>query len=179
MNSNYKVSSQSLFSNGVFTDLNVAIAEISNQLLLNISSSQQKNNKFAITTFVNLNDFKQTSRFARVVSESLIDELHTKHFKLLDYRTQDVISVDNNGEFSLTRDTLKLKDEIPNALIVVGTYSIIDKKTIVVNGRIIDNFTSKVLSTAKVLYQYDNCKILEICTDKNQQINNISISEDN
>jgi len=179
INNRYKALPLGFFSNSNFTDLNKAITEISNQLLLNIPYNKQKNNKFVITTFVNLNDFKQTSKFARVISESLIDELHKKRFKILDYRTQDVISVDENGEFLLTRDTLKLRDEIPQSLLVVGTYSIIDKKTLVINGRIIDNFTSVVLSTAKVTYEYEDCKILDICGNKkNTKTSKIKISED-
>jgi len=179
INNRYRTLPLGLFSNSNYTDLSKAITEISNQLLLNIPYTKQKNNKFVITTFVNLNDFKQTSKFARVISESLIDELHKKRFKILDYRTQDVISVDKNGEFLLTRDTLKLRDEIPQSLLVVGTYSIIDKKTLVINARVIDNFTSIVLSTAKVIYEYEDCKILDICVKKKNTITSkIQISED-
>jgi TolB-like protein len=178
MNKNYKVSSNSFFSSSEFTDLNKAIIEISSQLLLNISASKQKNNKFVITTFVNLNNFQETSKFARVISESLIDELHTKKFSLIDYRTQEVLSVDSRGEFTLTRDTSKLRDEIPQSLIIVGTYSLINTNTIVINARIIDNFTSKVISTAKVIYEYEDCRILDICVGSKKAVNQISISED-
>lgn len=175
INDRYEYSQSSIGDSDItYTHLNSAIKEIANQLLLNIPSSKTIDTKFVITTFVNLNNFQKTSKFARVISESLIDELHTKRFSIIDYRTQDVLSVDKNGEYLLTRDYNKLKSSIPESLLLVGTYSIIDKKTLVINARIIDNFTSEVISTAKVLYTYKNCRYLEICLDEDKtNISNI------
>jgi len=181
INNKYRVSTLSFFSNNHYDDLNNAVIELSNQLLLNIKSSNQKNNKFTVTTFVNLNDFQSTSSFGRVISETLINELHTRNFKVIDFRTQDSLSVDNNGEFILTRDTNKLKDEIPQSLLLAGTYSKINENQIVLNARIVDNFTSEVISTAKVIYTYENCEDMNICFDKNKKPNysSIPIKEDN
>jgi len=166
INKNYRVSGFSLFANNHFDDLNSAVIELANQLLLNIKASDQKNNQFTVTTFVNLHDFESTSSFGRVVSETLINELHTRHFKVIDFRTQKDLSVNSDGEFILTRKINKLKDEIPQSLLIAGTYSIINDKEIVLNARIVDNFTSEVISTAKVIYTYENCKIMNICFDK-------------
>jgi TolB-like protein len=166
INSKYRTSTLSFFSNNHYNDLNNAIIELSNQLLLNIKSSNQRNNNFTVTTFVNLNNFTSTSSFGRVISETLINELHTRRFKVIDFRTQESLNVDNNGEFILTRDTTKLKDEIPQSLLIAGTYSKINEKEIVLNARIVDNFTSEVISTAKVIYTYENCKTMNICFDK-------------
>lgn len=179
LNSRYKAIQIPFFTNGEFTELNKAIIEISNQLLINIPYYKQKNNKFVITTFVNLSDFKKTNKLARIISESLINEMHTKRFEILDFRTKEVINVDKKGEFSLTRDTNQLRDEIPNSLIILGTYSKYDKNKIIINARIVDNFSSQVLSTAKVIYEYEDCKILNICIkEKNYKVSNIDIEED-
>ena len=180
INTKYRASTLSFFSNNHYNDLNNAVIELSNQLLLNIKSSNQKNNSFMVTSFVNLNNFKSTSSFGRVISETLINELHTRKFKVIDFRTQDSLSVDNNGEFILTRDTNKLKDEIPQSLLIAGTYSKINEKQIVLNARIVDNFTSEVISTAKVIYTYENCKTMNICFDKkiNSYSNTMPIKED-
>jgi TolB-like protein len=166
INKKYRTSGFSFFANNHFDDLNNAVIELANQLLLNIKSSNQKNNQFTVTTFVNLNDFESTSSFGRVISETLINELHTRHFKVIDFRTQNDLSVNSDGEFILTRKVDKLKDEIPQSMLIAGTYSIINDKEIVLNARIVDNFTSEVISTAKVIYTYENCKVMNICFNK-------------
>jgi len=171
INQDYRSTDLSFFSNSSQESIDSAIVEISNQLLLNIPSRQQKKNKFVITTFVNLNDFTKTSKIARVISETLINEMHTRKFKIVDFRTQEALAVDKNGEFVLTRDAQKLRDEIPESLVIVGTYSIINAKEVIINARIINNFTSEVLSTAKVIYQYKDCKLLDICTVLKEKTN--------
>jgi TolB-like protein len=148
-----------------FNSLNKAIKEISNQLLLNIDDNLRKQNKIAITTFVNLEHFKSTSPLGRVISESLIDELHIRRFQVIDYRQQGVLSIDQQGEFILTRDVDYISDEIPPSLIVVGTYSIIQNKSIILNARILNNETLDVLSTAKVILDdYKTCLEFNLCT---------------
>jgi len=167
INVNYKTKS-SLFSNNnsSFDNLDDVTTEISNQLLVNIKSSMQKNNKFVISTFVDLNEFTKTSPFGRALSESLINELHTRNFKILDFRTTQSISVNSTGEFSLTRDILKLRDEMPEALVVIGTYTLLENDKIVINTRIVNNFTSDVISTSKVIYKYKDCKKFDLCEQK-------------
>ena len=183
INVNYKTKA-SLFSSTStsFSSLDSAISEISNQLLVNIPSSMQKNNKLVITTFVDLNEFTQTSSFGRALSEGLINELHTRKFKLLDFRAMETISVNKNGEFSLTRDVLKLRDEMPEALIVVGTYTLYENNLIAINTRIINNFTSDVISTSKIVYEYKDCKSFNLCqkpfAKESIKINKIPFIED-
>lgn len=168
INNNYKQSNFSFFVDKRYTDLDKAIIEISNQLLLNIPETTKKQNKIILSTFVNLNTLSQTSPYGRVISESLIDELHSRRFKIIDFRMQDVITVNQNGEFLLTRNIQKLKDEIPEGLIVVGTYSVIEENQVVLNARIMNPFTSDVISTAKVIYKFNNCKEFDIC-EENQK----------
>jgi TolB-like protein len=165
INNDYRKSNFSLFVDKEFTDLDSAISEIATQLLLNIPANAQKQNKLILTTFVDLNTLSKTSPFGRVISESLIDELHSKNFKIVDFRTQEVLTINKDGEFSLTRDVTKLKDEVQEALIVVGTYSVIDDNAVVLNARIMNTFTSDVISTAKVIYHFKNCEEFNICKE--------------
>ncbi|MDD2699293.1 MAG: FlgO family outer membrane protein [Arcobacteraceae bacterium] len=165
INSDYRQSNFSLFVDKRFTDLDSAVAEISNQLLLNIPSNAQKQNKLILTTFVDLNTLSKTSPFGRVISESLIDELHSRNFKIVDFRMQEMLTINKEGEFSLTRDVTKLKDEVQEAFIVVGTYSVVDEHSVVLNARIMNTFTSDVISTAKVIYHFKNCEEFNICKE--------------
>ena len=166
INSKYKKSKFSYFADEHFTDLDNAIIEISNQLLLNIDTNSYKNNKIVITSFVSLDEFTKTSSFGRMVAESLINELHSRRFKLIDFRATEAMTVNKNGEFILSRDIDRLKDEMPGALVLVGTYTKLDKNRLVINARIVNNHTSDVLSTARVVYEYDDCKPFDLCPKK-------------
>jgi hypothetical protein len=57
---------------------------------------------------------------------SMLSELHKIGFKVLDFHGKDAMLVNKDGEFYITRDITKLKDEINNANILVGTYSLFD-----------------------------------------------------
>lgn len=163
INNKYKKSKFSYFADKHFDDLDNAIMEISNQLLLNIDSNSHKNNKIVVTSFVSLDEFTKTSSFGRMVGESLINELHSRKFKLIDFRASEAMTVNQNGEFTLSRDIDKLKDEMPEAFVLVGTYSLLDTKRLVLNARIVNNFTSDVLSTARVVYEFEDCKRFDLC----------------
>lgn len=182
INNDYRHSNLSFFVDKRFTDVDAAVAEIANQLLLNIPSNAQKQNKIILTTFVDLNTLAKTSPLGRVISESLIDELHSRNFKIIDFRMQEMLTINKNGEFSLTRDVSKLKDEVPEALIVVGTYSVIDDSAVVLNARIMNTFTSDVISTAKVIYHFKNCEEFNICKEvekpKDVKVTKMKILED-
>jgi TolB-like protein len=175
LNSRYERAPVSFLSDHKFNDIDKAIIEIANQLLLNISRNHQINYKFAVTSLVNLDDFESTSSFGRMVSESLINELHERRFKVIDFRTRDVMTINKNGEFVLTRDSDLLKDEMPYTLTLVGTYSILDDNRLVLNTRIIDMFTSEVFSTSRIIYEYKDCSKYDLCSSgslKKQRIPN-------
>lgn len=164
LNNRYSISSTSFFDSNEFDDLDKAIDEIANQLLINITANNHKNYKIAMTAFVKLDDFSKTNSFGRMLSESLINELHSRRFKVLDFRTREVITVNEDGEFVMTRDVNEIRDEIPAAYTLVGTYSVLDDKRIVINTRIIDIFSSNVISTSRVLYTYGDCSKYDLCT---------------
>jgi TolB-like protein len=170
-----------MYASNEFKDLNKAIDEIANHLLLNINARKQKHSKIVITSLVNLDEFEQTSKFGRTVAESLINELHYRKFKVIDFRATEALSINETGEFALTRNIDKLKDEMPEALILVGTYSILDKNRLVINTRIVNNFTSDVISTSRVVYKYKDCKLFELCekvdNDKKPVVKKLAIED--
>ena len=168
-----------LFNSNTYDSIDSAINEIANQLLINIKNSDRKNYKIAITSFVDIDNFSKTSTLGRALGESLIDELHIRKFKILDYRAQDIIIVNKNGEFSLTREAERLSDEIPESLILVGTYTKLSKNKILINARILDVTTLDVLSTAKVNLVIKSCHLINSCPKNiGPIINYIPIKED-
>ena len=149
-------------SNNVYNDLNGAIVELGNQLLANQIAVKQKK-KIAITSFVDLNQLNKTTTFGRVLGESMINELHVRGFKVSDFRGQDAIAVNSTGEFHLTRDIAKLRPQIANSYILVGTYSLFDYDSIAINARLINFDTGDVISSARIVYTYENCKLFDLC----------------
>lgn len=106
-----------------------------------------------ITSFVRLDQFKKTTEFGRIVSESLINELSNRGFNIIEYRGQMAVSINDAGEYFITRKPHKLKDKVPNTYVVVGTYSRQYKK-VMLNARVIDNITGKIITSARSTYYH-------------------------
>lgn len=118
-----------------------------------------------ITSFVRLDNFKKTTEFGRIVSESLINEMSFRGFNIIEYRGQMAVSINEKGEYFITRNPYKLKDKVPNTYIVVGTYSRQFGK-VMLNARVIDNITGKIISSARVTYAHNrknDCIIFKDC----------------
>ena len=87
---------------------------------------------------------KKTTEFGRVISESLINELSNRGFNIIEFRGQMAVSINDEGEYFISRKPHELKNKIPNTYVVVGTYSRQAGK-IMLNARVIDNITGKLL----------------------------------
>jgi TolB-like protein len=155
-------------TNIVYQTLNDAIISLANQLSKNNKLLKSDTGTITLTSFVDLAQLNKTSQFGRVVSESLFSELFIRGFNVTDFRGQHAISVNGTGEFFITRDISKLSSEVPNTYIVVGTYSRIDQN-IIINARILDNKTGKIISSARAMYANEDCSIFGLC--KNSGIN--------
>lgn len=146
-----------------YKTLDGAILAISKQLLKNIDPSS-KDKKIILTTFVDLKTFKNHSPLGNIISESMFNELYSQGIKIIDFRGQDAVSVNKNGEFLLTRDAEKLKDEIEQVeLVLVGTYTKFENESLLINARIIDSMTGDIFSTARVVFEPTDCKTYDVC----------------
>ena len=157
------------FTQPLHNNLHSAISEISKQLLKTTKKPRLLDG-VVITSFVDLKDFKKTTQFGRLLGESMLTELHSLGFKVLDFRGRDAIVVNKTGEFYITRDTKFLRDEIDNANILVGTYSQFDQDSILLNVRIMEFETGTILSSARVVYTTTDCKLLNNCIVKKMNI---------
>jgi len=150
----------------VYSNLNNTIVDIANQLF---SSKANKKNpsRVILTSFVDLNDLENTSIFGRLISESMFNELHIRKFLVTDFRGQEAVSVNEDGEFHITRDVEKLKDMV-NAVeyILVGTYVKFEDESLLINARILDSLTGSVFSSARVVYRPRDCALFGICKKK-------------
>jgi len=159
-------------------DLNDIIVNIADQLLQH-NKDLNNTKTIILTTFVDLESFTTTNSLGRIISESLYNELHSRNYKIIDFRGQNTVSVNNEGEFHLTRDVNKLKDEITAVeVVLVGTYSRFENESILINARLIDSISGFVYSTARVVYKPYNCEEYNICDNKTKIYEPIKIIND-
>jgi len=158
-------------TDSIYQNLNGAIISIADQLFTSDTFSEKKAPSIILTSFVNLNNLERTSTFGRVLSESMFNELHIRHFKVTDFRGQDAVSVNANGEFHITRDVDKLKDHISaTEFILVGTYVKFENNSVLLNARILDSQSGAVISTARVIYTPKDCKLYNLCPIRDADI---------
>ena len=143
--------------------LESTIASLAAQMVEN--KKMDTNKPILITSFVRLDEFKQTSECGRIVSESLINELSNRGFDITEFRGQMAISINDEGEYFISRKPHELKSKIPNTYVVVGTYSRQMGK-IMLNARVIDNITGKIITSARATYVHnikEDCIIFKDC----------------
>lgn len=167
------VPKQSYFENQKEKTLDDVILDLANQLASNNQLFFGDSGSISLTSFVNLDDLNTTSKFGRIIEESLLSELFIRQFNIVDFRGQGVISINRHGEFFITRDPKKLKGEITNSYVLIGTYSHINDY-VMINTRIVDNQTGNIVSSARAMYKNYNCNLLGTCRNLNRTIKIVS-----
>jgi len=143
--------------------LESTINSLATQMMRN--KKMNTNKPVLITSFVRLDNLKKTSEFGRIVSESLINEMSNRGFNVIEYRGQMAVSINERGEYFITRNPHKLKDEVPNTYVVVGTYSRQYGK-VMLNARVMDNITGKIITSARSTYNHNkrnDCLLFKDC----------------
>ena len=112
------------------------------------SERESAKRPIVITSFSNLNDLADTSPLGRLIGEQLMHELKVRGWNVIDLRMTREITVNEIGEFSLSRDIKKLREGMPAGSEVTGTY-LQTKDGILVSARAIDLASGHVLSSAQ------------------------------
>lgn len=149
-------------SNGMVDD---KIIELADSLLASSRIAQADMGNIAITSFVNLHNLSKTSAFGRTLGETFFNELFIRGFNVADFRGQNALTINPTGEFFITRDVKKINKKVANSYVLVGTFSAIDKQ-VIINARIMDNQTGRIVASAKTYYQTTNCQLLNNCPVK-------------
>ena len=143
--------------------LEATIASLAAQMMQN--KKMDTNKPVLITSFVRLDQFKKTTEFGRVISESLINELSNRGFNIIEFRGQMAVSINDEGEYFISRKPHEIKGSIPNTYVVVGTYSR-QAGRIMLNARVIDNITGKIITSARSTYAHgvaNDCMMFRDC----------------
>jgi TolB-like protein len=117
-------------------------------------SSDTRTKPTIITSFADLNNLADTTQFGRLVGENLMHELQIKGWSVTDVRlTRDLI-INTAGEFSLSRDIKRLRETMPAANVVTGTYSS-TADGVLLNIRVLDLSTGLVVGSAQTRFVKD------------------------
>lgn len=102
------------------------------------------------TSFVNQENFSQSSPLGRFMAEQLIYEFNQRGFPVREYRMASAITAkEGQGEFLLSRKVAPVSAKTGNAVFVVGTY-FLDRQAVFVNARLVRG-NGEVLRTAQIM----------------------------
>ncbi len=122
--------------------------EISRQLSHNQVKVLAGEKRLIMTTFVDIDDLGRTSRFGRVLAESLATRLFNNGFGVVEIRRgADLMIRKNSGEVMLTRNAALIAGEYEAEGVVVGTYAL-TPTTVIINAKMLDAGSGEVLSVA-------------------------------
>jgi TolB-like protein len=141
-------------SNNPTGNLNSMLIFLADQLERNVDS-KYFSQPTIVTTFANLDNLKKTSSFGRLLAESLTHELQVRKWRVVEIRMAKSIIMNQSGEFSMTRETNKIRGAHKVRAIVTGTYSFTDD-CVVVNAKVLNVDTGIILSSGQISIPLDS-----------------------
>lgn len=132
-------------------ELKLKIRELCEQLISNINQAGLYGKVALPTSFVNQDDFEQSSSFGRYVSEQMFYEFNQRGFPIREYRIgDDIVMREGEGDFYLTRQdgTFPIPEDC--SVVIAGTYYQ-DKYSLFVNARLLRPADGMVLRTAQMV----------------------------
>jgi hypothetical protein len=85
------------------------------------------------------------------VAEQLMHEMQQHRYEVLEIRKSQAVKLqEKRGEFGLSRDPAAISRTVAAGAMLTGTYTP-NKDTIVINARIIDNGSARLLSSATAI----------------------------
>ncbi len=126
---------------------------ISDRLIEKVPQDIERPAVLVVTTFVELDDFTQSSRFGMLMAEQLLSRLAGRGFILRETRMKDIFYQAPGGEFVLSREFSKVAQELDAKLVLLGTY-LEARDHVLVNTRLVD------FQKQAVVASYD-CQLLK------------------
>jgi len=135
--------------------LRTEIQGLANDLFRNLADADPENGDLGkgvlVCTFVELKKLSRTSSFGRYVAEQLMNEMQQRHYEVVEIRkSQAILIQEKRGEFGLSRNPTEVSQAVAAGAMLTGTYTT-SKDSIVINARIIDNRSAKLLSSATAI----------------------------
>lgn len=134
-------------------NFNDKMKNLADQLDRNVAANSLSN-LYIVTSFTNLDKIDDTMALGRLISENLIYGLQVHKWRIIEIRLTKGVDVNAAGEFFLSRDINKLRDEYKISGVVTGTYSVAEGN-LTINARVIDVNTGVVISSAQTYIPVD------------------------
>jgi TolB-like protein len=116
--------------------------------------AKSSSNTYIVTSFTNLDKLGETTALGRLIAENLMYGLQVHKWQIVEARLTKGIDVTSSGEFSLSRDVNKLRDEYKISGVITGTYSVAEGN-VTVNARVIDINTGIVVSSGQTYVPFN------------------------
>ena len=134
-------------------ELKLKVRELGEQLVADMKDCSLQGTVALPTSFVNLNNFNESSDFGRLVGEQLFFELNQRGYPVREYRMSGNIQPRAKaGEFALSRELGTVSARSGNAVVIAGTYSQANN-AVFVNARLVRPKDGRVLRTANVVIE--------------------------
>ena len=129
-------------------ELKLKIRELASQLVANMPPAMR--GVVAVpTSFVNQEDFSQSSPLGRFIAEQFYYECNQRNFPVREYRMAPVVSIREDGEFLLSRKAKNISVSAKGTVFVAGTY-FVDRQAVFINARLLRG-DGTILRTAQVI----------------------------
>lgn len=131
------------------------IQVLANELFRNLADADPENGDLGkgvlVCTFVELKKLTRTSSLGRYVAEQLMNEMQQHRYEVVEIRKSQAITLqEKRGEFGLSRNPAEINQAVAAGAMLTGTYTP-SKDSIVINARIIDNRSAKLLSSGTAI----------------------------
>ena len=147
-------STDTIMTKPAYTDaqeLKLKIRELADQLLATTPNTGISDLVAMPTSFVDLDNKRQTSALGNLFAESLIYEFNQRAYPVCEYRlTGNIDMILGQGDFALLRQGLMQTTGKNWAALIVGTYYVTDD-SVFVNARLVRASDGMVLRTGQIL----------------------------
>ena len=126
------------------------------------------------TSFVNLDNLKETSAFGRLVGVQVASRFSQHGYKMIDLRLSNgkVLVQERNGELVLSRDMKRINNSQDAQAILVGTYTIAGNRAFL-STRLVSTLDNTILSSYNFSIRMDD--LLKALAQKN--LNSAALSK--
>ncbi len=134
-------------------ELKLKVRELGDQLVADMRDCSLQGLVALPTSFVNLNNFNETSAFGRLIGEQLFYELNQRGYPVREYRMSGNIQPkEKAGEFALSRELGAISTKSGGAVLIAGTYAQA-ANAVFVNARLIRPQDGRVIRTANLVIE--------------------------
>lgn len=126
------------------------------------------------TSFVNLDNLKETSAFGRLIGEQIASRFSQHGYRVIELRLSNgkVLVQERNGELALSREMKRINEYYDAQAIIVGTYCIAGKRAFL-STRLVSTLDNSILSSYNFSIRMGG--LLKTLAQKN--LNNAAVSK--